>query len=293
MGPKQLLGLLLVVSITLGIGLVLMPLLRIYPISAVMMIAAGLFASTYLGVGRGKAVVATLLTIGLTMIPAAGLLEVTVARTVVKGLLIGIGMVVVCQWIVYPFFPEDPVRAAPPKAPPADPRTAAWLALRTTLIVLPSVMLAFTNPSMYMPLIMKSVMLGQQSCLVTARAAGYELLGSTFLGGALAGVFWFLLKFWPSLWMFGLWMLLFAMYFGAKLYRVIPSRFPASYWVNVGVTMLILLGPAVQDSVGSDPSSAFIRRFSLFVVVTVYAWFAILFLEWLRERTSSRSVSAT
>jgi hypothetical protein len=292
MGPKQLLGLLLVVAITLGVGLVLTPVLRTYRISAVMMIAAGLFASTYLGVGRGKVMVGTLLTIGLTMIPAAGLLEIALARTVVKGLLIGIGLVVVCQWIVYPLFPEDPIRAAPP-APPTDPRTAVWLALRTTLIVLPSVMLAFTNPTLYMPLIMKSVMLGQQGCLVTARAAGYELLGSTLLAGALAGVFWFLLKFWPSLWMFGLWMLLFGVYFGAKLYRVIATRFPASYWVNVGVTMLILLGPAVQDSLGSDPSSAFIRRFSLFVVVTVYAWFAILLLEWLRERTSSRSVTAT
>ena len=49
------------------------PLLRIYPVSAVMMIAAGLFVSTYLGVGRGKAWSATLLAIGLTMIPAAGL----------------------------------------------------------------------------------------------------------------------------------------------------------------------------------------------------------------------------
>ena len=291
MGPKQLLGLLLVVAITLGIGLVLTPVLRTYPITAVVMIAAGLFASTYLGVGKGKAMVGTFLTIGLTMIPAAGLLEITLARTVVKGLLIGIGMVVVCQWIVYPLFPEDPISAAPPKAPPTDPRTAVWLALRTTLIVLPSVMLAFTNPTLYMPLIMKSVMLGQQGCLVTVRAAGYELLGSTFLAGVFAGTFWFLLKFWPSLWMFGLWMLLFGVYFGAKLYGVIATRFPASYWVNVGVTMLILLGPAVQDSAGSDPSAASIRRFSLFVVVTVYAWFAILLLEWLRERRSSRSIT--
>lgn len=294
MGPKQLLGLLLVVAITLGIGLVLTPVLRTYPITAVVMIAAGLFASTYLGVGRGKAMVGTLLTIGLTMIPAAGLLEIELARTVVKGLLIGIGMVVVCQWIVYPLFPEDPVRATPPTAPPVDPRTAVWLALRTTLIVLPSVMLAFTNPTLYMPLIMKSVMLGQQGCLVTARAAGYELLGSTFLAGVFAGTFWFLLKFWPSLWMFALWMLLFGVYFGAKLYGVIATRFPASYWVNVGVTMLILLGPAVQDSAGSDPSSASIRRFSLFVVVTLYAWLAIVLLEWLRERRASfSSVTST
>ena len=66
---------------------------------------------------------------------------------------------------------------------------------------------------------MKSVMLGQQGMPVSARAAGRELLGSTFLAGAFALAFWFALKFWPSLWMFGLWMLLFGMYFGAKLYR--------------------------------------------------------------------------
>lgn len=291
MGAKQLLGLMLVVAITLGIGLVLTPVLRSYPISAVMMIAAGLFASTYLGVGKGKAMVAALLTIGLTMIPAAGLLEIVLARTVVKGLLIGIGLVVVCQWIVYPLFPEDPVNAGPPQVPLPDARTAVWLALRTTLIVLPPVMMAFSNPTLYMPLIMKSVMLGQQGSMVTARAAGYELLGSTFLAGAYAGVIWFLLKFWPSLWMFGLWMLLFGVYLGAKLYRVIATRFPASYWINVAVTTLILLGPAVQDSTGTDVSGAFIRRFCLFVVVTVYAWFAILLLEQLRERTFSRSVT--
>ena len=68
-------GLLLVVTITLGVGLVLTPLLGNYPVSAVLIIAAGLYLSTYMGVGLGKAVVGTLLTIGLTMIPAAGLVE--------------------------------------------------------------------------------------------------------------------------------------------------------------------------------------------------------------------------
>jgi hypothetical protein len=293
MGVKGLLGLLLVVVITLGTGLVLTPILRNYPASGVMMIAAGVFISTYMSVGLGKGPVATLLTIGLTMIPAAGLMEHALARSVVQALLIGIALAIVCQWIVYPWFPEDPAMPGPRKAPPKDVQNAAWIALRTMLIVLPPVLMAFANPSLYMSIIMKAVLLGQQGSVVGARAAGYELLGSTLLAGGFAMAFWFGLKLWPSLWMFFLWMLLFGLYFAGKLYGVIATRFPASFWVNVAVTMLILIGPAVEDSAGGDVSVAFAQRFFLFVAVTVYAWFAILALEWLRARRSTRSVRVT
>src|SRR5687768_12914719 len=116
MGAKSLLGLLVVVSLTLGLGLVLAPILRLYPVSGVMMIAAGLFASTYLGVGMGKGLVSTLLSMGLTMIPAAGLMGHALARSVVEALLIGITVAMACQWLVYPLFPEEAV--APKPAPP-------------------------------------------------------------------------------------------------------------------------------------------------------------------------------
>lgn len=290
MGLKGLAGLLLVVALTLGIGLVLTPVLRHYPLSGVMMIATGLFVSTYLGVGLGKGAVATLLTVGLTMIPAAGLVEHALAQSVVEALLIGIGLAIVCQWIVHPFFPEDPPGPRPCKPAGTDSRQAAWIALRTTVIVLPPVLLAFSNPSMYMAIIMKAVLLGQQGTGVSARAAGRELLGSTFLAGVFAIAFWFALKLWPSLWMFALWMLLFGVYVGGKLYGVLATRFPPSFWVNVAVTMLILVGPAVEDSNGGDVYGAFAQRFILFVAVTVYAWFAILVLERLRARRSARAV---
>jgi hypothetical protein len=293
MGPKSLLGLLLVVSITLGVGLALTPILRNYPWTGVMMIATGLFASTYLGVGLGKGPVSTLLTIGLTMIPAAGLVEHALAQSVVEALLIGISVAIACQWVVYAFVPEDKVVARPPKPPATDVQQATWIALRTMLIVLPPVLLAFTNPSLYMAIIMKAVMLGQQGSAVSARAAGTELLGSTFLGGAFAILFWFALQPWPVLWMFSLWMLLFGVYLGATLYRVLPTRFPPSFWLNVGVTMLILIGPAVEDSSGGDVRVAFVQRFSLFAAITVYAWVAILVLERLRAIRSARRVGAT
>jgi hypothetical protein len=138
---------------------------------------------------------------------------------------------------------------------------------------------------MYLPLIMKSVSLGQQDSVTDTHHAGRELLGSTFLGGCYAAAFWVLLKIWPSLWMFFLWMLLFALYFAAKLFRVLATRFPPSFWVNVAITMLILLGSAVQDSAnGKDVYQAFAVRMGLFIVVAIYAGLAVSLLERLRDK---------
>ncbi|QSX75593.1 DUF2955 domain-containing protein [Lysobacter arenosi] len=290
-GPKALFMLLLLVAVTLGIGLVLNPLLRNYPVSAVMMIAAGLYVSTYLSVGKGKGLVGTLLAVGLTMIPAAGLMDFALASAVVNALLVGIAVTVLCQWLVQPLFPEPAPTSPAAKPAPDGNERAAWLALRTVLIVLPPVMLAFTNPGMYMPTIMKSVMLAQQGSTMSARAAGRELIGSTFLAGIYAMAFWFALKLLPNLWMFFLWMLLFGIHIGSRLYGVVANRHPPSFWVNVFVTMLILVGPAVQDSTGDDVYREFLARFTLFVLVTLYAWGAIVALEWLREGRGRRRTS--
>ena len=176
-------------------------------------------------------------------------------------------------------------------APPAKTDIQSnWIALRATLIVLPAYLLALTNPSTYLAIIMKSVSLGQQGSLVSARDAGRELLGSTFLGGCFAILFWFSLGINTNLWMFFLLMLMFGVFFACKIYRLIASRYPASFWQNSAVTMLILLGPAVEDSAnGKDVYAAFAVRMGLFVAVTIYAWLAVYLLEYLRMRHLSRS----
>jgi hypothetical protein len=285
MGLKSLVGLLLVVTITLGVGLVLTPLLANYPFSAVLIIAIGLYASTVIAVGLRKGLVSALLTMGFTLIPAAGLADHAIAVTVIQALLIGIGLAIASQWIVYPFFPEDPQKKIAALPPAVDASLTHWIALRSALIVLPPVLMAFSNPSLYIPTIMKSVMLAQQGSVVNARTAGRQMLGATFVAGFFAILFWFALKICPNLWMFFLLMLLFGLYFAAKLYGIIPSRYPAAFWQDVVVNLLILLGPAVEDSAsGKDVYQAFAVRFSLFVAVSLYAWVAIAALEWLRGR---------
>jgi hypothetical protein len=289
MGLKGLIGLILMVLLTLGIGLLLIPALNHYPVTAVLIVAAGLYFSSYLTVNKGKGPVGTLLTVGFTLIPAAGTVDFSVAVVVIQSLVLSIGLAILCQWLVYPWFPEYAAPAAKTK-PAADTAIQSdWIALRAALIVLPPFLLCLTNPSMYLPIIMKSVLLGQQGSVISARTAGRELLGSTFLGGCFAVLFWFALKIHPNLWMFFLWMLLFGVYFSSKLYRIIASRFPSSFWINAVVTMLILLGPAVNDSAsGKDVYMAFAVRMGLFVAVTLYAWLAVFTLELLRTRRLSR-----
>jgi hypothetical protein len=141
--------------------------------------------------------------------------------------------------------------------------------------------------------IMKSVSLGQQATVVDVHHAGRELLGSTFAGGVLAVIFWALLTVYPTLWMFTLWMAAAALYVGCKLYGVLRTTVAPSFWVNALVTMLILLGPAVEDTAsGRDALTAFLVRFVTFIGVTLYAWLAIAALErWRRGRLAARRVA--
>jgi hypothetical protein len=288
-GLKGLLGLLVAVAATLSTGLIMIPLLLNYPFPAVLIILLGLYTSTIISIRLDQKPVGVLFAIGLTMIPAAGMVDHSLGVTVIEGLLSAVTIAIVCQWLVYPWLPENPGKI--PAKTPITMDQARWLALRATLIVLPPVLLAFTNPSLYLATILKCLALGQQGTEISAREAGRELLGSTALAGCLSILFWFALQTSPTLWFFTLWMLLFSGYGAAKLYQVIPGRFTPSFWQNTLVTMLILLGPAVQDSAnGKDVYQAFAMRLGLLIAVTLYAWLAIAALDWVRTRTKPRPI---
>ncbi len=291
MGLKGLLGLLLVLAIILSAGLILTPVLQEYPTTGLLLVLLGLFAANYITLNLGKGPVGAFMTVGVAMISMIGQVSYELAAALTIELLISIGLAVVVLWVVYPLFPEDDGPVMEPPPPPAS--QSSWLATRATLIVFPAFLLGLTNPTGYAPIIMKSVALGQQAEQTAAKAAGRELLGSTFLAGLFAILFWFGLKLNPSLWMFFLWTLAFGVYCSAKFYRVIPSRYAPTFWLNVFITMLILVGPAVGDSAnGKDVYAAFFVRMGLFIGVTIYAWLALVFLEWLRTRKQVRLQAA-
>lgn len=279
---KAAVGLVLVVMLTTASGLLLSPLLRYYPLSGVLLIAVCLFAAFRYGLRGGSSLVSLFLVVGLTMISAAGTIDFALAALVVealaKGLLVAVAVLGFCHLL----FPEPAAVPPPPKPPIPPAREANRIALRAALVVLPAFLLALTDPLGYMPIILKSVSLGRQSCVTAAHGAARELLGSTLLGGALAILFWCLLSLFVSLWMFFLWMLLFGLVAGRRLYRLSPTSHPPSFWLNALVTLVILLGQSVQDSLaGKDVHTAFAVRMGLFIAVSVYA---CLMLQWLEPR---------
>ncbi|KAI3598346.1 putative membrane protein [Cupriavidus necator H850] len=280
MSAKAGLGLVLVVMLTTGTGLLLIPLLRYYPVSGVLMIGLCLFLAFRYGLRGGNNLVSTFLVIGLTMISAAGTfdfgLAVTVIGALVKGLLVAVVVLALGHWL----FPEPAGAQAPPAAKALPDDQAAWIALRAALVVMPAFLLALNDPAAYIPIIMKAVTLGRQSCTTTARGAGRELLGSTLFGGVLAILFWCALSLFVHLWMYFLWMLLFGLLVTRKLYGLSPSGYPPGFWVNTLVTLIILLGQSVQDSAaGKDVYTAFAVRMGLFIGVTLYAWLMIELLD--------------
>ncbi len=287
MGPKGLLGLLLALCVMLSSGLLLIPMLLHYPVTALLVALCGLFFANYVTLHLGKPQVGVLLTIGVTLISAMGLMGYGIAVLLIKAMCINIAVAVLCQWLVYPLFPEEGPTPAPP--PPPRPLQSSWLALRATLIVFPSYLLVLSNPAMYAPIIMKSVALGQQVSETDVRSAGRELLGSTLMAALLAIIMWYCLKLLPNLWMFFLWTLAFSVFIVARVYGVAKTRYSPGFWSNVLITLLIFIGPAVGDTEsGKDPYKASAVRLGLFVGVTLYAWLTLVFLDWLRERQESR-----
>jgi Protein of unknown function (DUF2955) len=278
---KTAVGLALVVMLTTGSGLLLIPLLRYYPVSGVLLIGLGLFLAFRYGLRGGNNLVATFLVAGLTMISAAGTadyqLAVTVVGALVKGLLLAVLVLAVSHWL----FPEPVGDRSQPAALVLSDADAGRIALRAALVVMPAFALALIDPVSYMPIIMKSVSLGRQSCTTTtARGAARELLGSTLFGGLLAIVFWFALRLFVDLWMLFLWMLLFGLVLARKLYACRSQRYPPGFWLNGFVTLIILLGQSMQDSVtGKDVYRAFAVRMWLFIGASFYACLMLQLLD--------------
>ena len=269
---KMALVLTLVAAFTTSLGLLLVPLLRYYPVCGVLLIGIGLFMVFTYGLRGGNVLIMTFLVIGMTMISAAGFASFELAMAVIGALVKGLLLAVVIVGLSHVLFPEPANSPAPPPAPALPAEDVPRVAMRATLIVLPTFLLVLIDPASYLPIILKAVSLGQQSTTTRTHHAGRELLGSTLLGGLLAVLFWCALSLFVHLWMFFLWMLLFGLLVARKLYRLHPTQLAPGFWLNTLITMIILLGQSVEDSAaGKDVYTAFAVRMGLFILVTLYS----------------------
>jgi hypothetical protein len=167
-----------------GSGLLLVPLLENYAFAGIGLIGVALFVLFYLGTKSANPLL-NLLVVAFTMIPVAGVMEQAAAIAVIQTLAAGVVLGAASSAFAHVFLPA--VAATSQQKPkPASPASVKWIALRGVVIVLPVVVLALQNPSMYMAAIMKTAALGQQASTLNAKDAGRELLGSTLMGALLA-----------------------------------------------------------------------------------------------------------
>lgn len=268
-----------VVAALVAAGVLMVPILRHYALAGVALTGALVYAVFRSGRGGAQT---TILAIPVTLIPVAGMGEPALAPMIGVTLALGIVTGVVVSNASRALFPDAPMAAnLPGRAAAAPMQTAAnWMAVRATLVVMPVFVLALTNPAFYLAAIMKAVALGQQASSIGARSAGRELLGSTLMGAWIAALAWFGLSLRPNLWMLVLWLMAAALWAGARMFGVKATSSPPSFWRNALVTMLILLGPAIEDSAsGKDVFTASAIRVALFVGVALYAWATVWALE--------------
>lgn len=276
----------LVAAITTSTGLLLITLLRYYPVSAVLLVGCCLYLAFAFGLRGGNALVVTFIVIGLCLISSAGVASFALASMVIaallKGLILAVATVTFSHWL----FPETAGPIAPVIRPVMAGEQVRQTALQGVLIVLPTFVLALLDPAGFLPIILKAATLGQQTTALQARHAGRELVGSTLLGGLLAITFWCALSLFVHLWMLMLWTLLFGLLLARRQYGLVASRFAPGFWLNTMLTMIILLGQSIQDSaLGKDVYTAFAIRMGLFTGLAVYAG---LMVRWLGGRLNAQ-----
>ncbi len=267
-------------------GVLMVPLLTHYPLPALLFTALLLYLLMLMGL-NGKGTQAMLLITAVTIIPIAGLIEQSLAIGIAQMMGLGIIIGTVVNRFALALFPPQATQAAAAAKVALAPESPHLLALRAVLIVLPVWLLALSNPAFYIPAVMKTVMLAQQTNTLAAKQVGRELVLSTLMGAGLAALLWFALTIWPSLLMLVLWMALLSLWVARRLVRLAANRFTPSFWSNAWVTCLILFGPAIQDSAsGKDVWLASAMRCSLYVVVALYGWACVVIIE--RWRPSGR-----
>jgi hypothetical protein len=271
------------VAVLVTAGVLMVPLLEHYALAGILLTGVLLYV-VFLSSRGGANPQTTILALAVTLIPVAGVAEQRLAPALGVTLALGIAIGVVVSSVSHAIFPDVSVPANKEAGlATLSRKSLSWLAMRGTLVVMPVFVLALTNPAFYLPTIMKAVTLGQQACSTSARSAGRELVGSTLIGAWMAALAWFGLSLRPNLWMLMLWLMAAALWAGARLFGVKTTSLPPSFWRNALVTMLILLGPAIEDSAaGKDVSTASVVRVALFVAVSVYAWAMVWALERLR-----------
>ena len=297
---KMAIGFVAALALSSYAGVVLLPFLQYARWVGIGLFTLALFHTFYFTARGGSAVLGTFMTLGLTLVAAVGSVSSVAMVGIAKWLTICAVWAMGFVWLAHALIPDPPALAArtgkkPPAAAPLDLATARLRALRSMLIVLPiALVFLFSSASAsYLIAMVKVATMGQQANLDSSKAVGRSLLQSTLIGGLGAIIAWQILSIWPSLFIYALVLLLFALFVGPRIFQGAGMHPKGSMWSYAYLTLIVILAPAVTDGLGSDgATSAFYSRLFLFIVIAVYGSTAVAVFDafWPRVMTGTRSV---
>jgi hypothetical protein len=278
-------------------GLLLLPTLLDYPLVGLILLVLALFWSFYFTATGGSAVIGSLATVGIALSTAVGSVSVDATLMIVSGLSLNTAIGVVFVWIAHALVPdtlakaeEPPAAAKPPRQPEPDLQEARWSAFRSLLIVFPVALwfMMSSASTSYMPVMIKVASMGQQATNDAAKHAGKSLLLSTLIGGTGAIIGWNVLRIVPTLSMYTLIIAIGALILGPRIFQGRAMHPDAGTWSYGYLTMLVILGPAVMDSMGgTHAGAAFWSRLLMFALATVYGIGAIYVVDAFRPRNKN------
>jgi hypothetical protein len=218
---------------------------------------------------------------GIAVSTAIGTVSLDAVLAIVNGVAFGSAVGVLFVWIAHAVVNDSLAKdqvAGPQPKPPAPPKpdlsVARRSALRSLLIVLPvALFFLFSSASAaYVPVMIKVAAMGQQATNDAARLAGHSLLQSTVIGGVGAVIGWQILSIAPTLMVFTVYVGLAALVMGRKIFQGRGLHPDAATWSYGFLTMVVILAPAVADSLVGGPANVkFLQRLWMFLLATVYA----------------------
>ena len=264
-------------------GLLLLPMLTHQTVAGILILTLALFHTFYFTARSDNAAIGTLMIVGLTLTVTVGSVSVDAVLAVAKYVSIGALVGVLFVWIAHAIVPDPAVsgQAAPaplPKPEKPSAATARRSAMRSLAIVLPvAIVFLFSSDSAsYLAVMIKVTSMTQQASSGKTREAAVSLLLSTLIGGLAALAGWMLIGIWPMLTLYTLLIALAGLTMGRRIFAGDGMHGQAATWSYAYLTMIVILSPAVMDSLtGSSAGLAFFDRLLMFAGATVYGVIAV------------------
>ena len=281
---KSGIGLVVVLALSLNAGMLLLPTLLNQTAVGILLLGLALYWTFYFTAKGGAAALGTFATIGIAASTTFGSVSLDAMLELATSMTFVTAVGVMFVWLAHAAIPDSMAVnvASPPggektDAPKPDLGEARWRALRSLIIVMPvAIWILFSSSTATVPVMLKVASMGQQTTRDQTRQASRSLILSTLIGGVAAMIGWQILSITPTLSIYVLITGLAALLMGPRIFQGQAAHPDAATWSYGFLTMLVILAPAVIDSIGGNPAGpAFLDRMLLIIGATVYAVVAV------------------